>query len=193
MLIECRDVVEEQGYRVDSEGGVWSRLDTHGRLTVRWRRLSQVKDCCGYLRVGIKSRSRLVHRLVMEHFVGPCPPGMECRHLDGNPANNRLENLAWGTPAENHADAMRHGTAFCLRPEGREHSAGLHQHMRNKRGERHHRAKLTDEQVEMIRRTVVPGVRDGSVARLSGMFGVTDKTIRMIAAGKRRRTVSRTP
>lgn len=27
------------------------------------------------------SRTRLVHRLVLESFVGPCPPGLECRHL----------------------------------------------------------------------------------------------------------------
>lgn len=51
-----------------------------------------------------------VHRLVMAAFVGPCPDGMECRHLNGNPADNRLENLAWGTSAENKADTVRHGT-----------------------------------------------------------------------------------
>lgn len=43
-----------------------------------------------------------VHRLILETFVGPCPPDMECRHLDGNPSNNKLENLKWGTAHENH-------------------------------------------------------------------------------------------
>ena len=48
-----------------------------------------------------------IHQLVLQTFVGPCPAGCECRHLDGNPLNNRLSNLAWGTRAENAADASR--------------------------------------------------------------------------------------
>jgi hypothetical protein len=35
---------------------------------------------------------------------------MECRHVDGDKRNNSLSNLAWGTPAENAADKVRHGT-----------------------------------------------------------------------------------
>jgi hypothetical protein len=55
-------------------------------------------------------RSRIfVHRLVMLAFVGPCPPGMETRHLDGNPLNNRLENLVYGTRQENAQDRVNHG------------------------------------------------------------------------------------
>ena len=52
-----------------------------------------------------------IHRLVLEAFAGPRQAGMECRHLDGNPLNNRLENLCWGTKLENEADKVRHGTA----------------------------------------------------------------------------------
>ena len=52
----------------------------------------------------------LLHRLVLENFVGPCPDGMECCHNDGNPDNNRLDNLRWGTPSENSRDKIRHGT-----------------------------------------------------------------------------------
>lgn len=53
-----------------------------------------------------------VHRLVLETFVGPPPmKGMHTRHLDGDPSNNRLENLRWGTPEENSADRVRHGRA----------------------------------------------------------------------------------
>ena len=35
---------------------------------------------------------------------------MLCRHLDGNPHNNRLDNIVWGTVVENEADKVRHGT-----------------------------------------------------------------------------------
>jgi hypothetical protein len=42
-----------------------------------------------------------VHRLVLLVFVGECPLGKECDHIDRNRANNRLENLKWVTPKEN--------------------------------------------------------------------------------------------
>lgn len=54
-----------------------------------------------------KHTVRYVHHLVLEAFVGPRPPGMEACHFDGNAQNNRLENLRWGTSAENKADAIR--------------------------------------------------------------------------------------
>jgi hypothetical protein len=54
------------------------------------------------------TRSFLVHVLVLNAFVGPCPLGMETRHLNGKPYDNRLSNLCWGTPVENAADAIRH-------------------------------------------------------------------------------------
>ena len=34
-----------------------------------------------------------VHRLVLEAFVGPNPPGLECCHNNGDPSDNRVENL----------------------------------------------------------------------------------------------------
>lgn len=51
-----------------------------------------------------------VHRAVLYAFVGQPEPRQECRHLDGNPANNHLSNLAWGTRLQNMADKARHGT-----------------------------------------------------------------------------------
>ena len=57
-----------------------------------------------------KHFTRLVHRLVLETFIGPCPPGLEARHLDGKPANCFCENLCWGTRSENMLDRTRHGT-----------------------------------------------------------------------------------
>lgn len=53
--------------------------------------------------------SKRVHRLVLESFVGSCPIGMECLHNDGNPSNNKLSNLSWGTPEQNWIDRRRHG------------------------------------------------------------------------------------
>lgn len=50
-----------------------------------------------------------VHELVLMAFVGPRPKGYVTRHLNGKPADNRLENLCWGTCLENSADKKIHG------------------------------------------------------------------------------------
>jgi len=51
------------------------------------------------------------HRIVLEAFVGPPPSAThQAAHGDGNPLNNRLENLRWATPTENNRDKTRHGT-----------------------------------------------------------------------------------
>jgi hypothetical protein len=52
---------------------------------------------------------------------------MEACHGDGDSANNRLGNLRWDTPTNNHADKILHGTT--------------------NRGERSGTAKLTDAAV----------------------------------------------
>lgn len=44
------------------------------------------------------------HRLVLSEFVGPMPPGHEVDHIDGNPLNNRLENLRYVTATQNRAN-----------------------------------------------------------------------------------------
>jgi hypothetical protein len=46
---------------------------------------------------------------VMLAFVGPCPEGMETRHLDGDPANNHRSNLKYGTRSQQRHDDVRHG------------------------------------------------------------------------------------
>jgi hypothetical protein len=94
-------------------------------------------------------RTALVHRLVLEAFAGPCPPGMEGCHGDGDSGNNRLTNLRWDTPLANKHDALLHGTRA--------------------RGERIGTGKLTAPDVREIRRQVGQGMSQGSVARLYGV------------------------
>jgi hypothetical protein len=54
-------------------------------------------------------KTRKVHQLVLEAFVGPKPEGGVCRHLDGNRTNNHITNLRWGTRSENSKDRWDHG------------------------------------------------------------------------------------
>lgn len=53
---------------------------------------------------GKERQTYQVHRLVVLTFTGSCPEDLQVRHLDGNPANNRLDNLALGTALENARD-----------------------------------------------------------------------------------------
>jgi hypothetical protein len=57
-----------------------------------------------------KTHGKLVHRLVLEAFIGPCPDGMEGCHNNGDPSDNRLANLRWDTRSNNALDAVAHGT-----------------------------------------------------------------------------------
>jgi hypothetical protein len=52
-----------------------------------------------------------VHRLVAWTFLGPQPSDHYVRHLDGDPSNNKLENLAYGMPWENIVDTFGPGGA----------------------------------------------------------------------------------
>lgn len=56
-----------------------------------------------------KSCNRRVHQLVLEAFVGTCPPGMEGCHWDDNKENNALTNLRWDTHSANEFDKVRNG------------------------------------------------------------------------------------
>ncbi|WP_082581204.1 NUMOD4 motif-containing HNH endonuclease [Leifsonia sp. Root227] len=68
----------------------------------------------GHMRVQIcvdgSETTWLVHRLVLLAFVGAPPAGTEGCHNNGDPADNRIENLRWDTHAANARDALSHGT-----------------------------------------------------------------------------------
>jgi HNH endonuclease/NUMOD4 motif len=62
-----------------------------------------------------KPHTYRVHQLVMEAFIGPCPEGQQVRHLNGDPTDNRLKNLMYGTSSENRLDSVYHGTHYSAR------------------------------------------------------------------------------
>jgi len=95
-------------------------------IAVRGQILLPRQHRSGYLHVTFNRSgyrtSHQVHVLVLTAFAGPRPDGMVVRHLNGDRADNRLANLAWGTASENVHDTVRHGThAFARRthcPQG---------------------------------------------------------------------------
>src|SRR6185312_1546295 len=92
---------------------------------------------------------KYAHRLICEAFHGAPPPKHECRHINGDKADNRAENLAWGTKKQNEADKEVHGTRL--------------------RGEAFHAAKLTERGVIEARRAVGRGETLVSVAARLGI------------------------
>jgi hypothetical protein len=164
-----RVIPDFPGYRVSDRGRVqscWKRGGIVSLMTDEWsdRKLELTKP--GYLMVGLvrdgKIYKRFVHVCVLEAFIGPCPEGMECRHLDGVKLNNHISNLQWGTKQENMADRKRHG------------------HDPYRPGELNPLAKLTEEQVAEIRRLAAEGVPQKDIAP---RFGVNPGTISQIVGG----------
>jgi HNH endonuclease len=99
-------------YRVGDDGSIWSYC-----VGKRWRRLRPGRSSNGYLSVHLrrdgKSLPFLVHQLVLLAFVGPCPDGMETRHVpDPDRDNNRLSNLRYGTRTDNYMDWVARGGSF---------------------------------------------------------------------------------
>lgn len=105
------------------------------------------------LRVNGANKSNSVHRLVAESFIGPCPPGKEVNHLDGDPANNKVENLEYVSRRENMQHAFKLGLVSVAQ------------------GEEHHFAQLTTEQAIIIRHCSAP------VRMMARVFGVSRSTI----------------
>lgn len=98
----------ERYYLATPEGLIWSvrskRFLSNGTHTE-----------AGYIQVALTvnnvSKLKYVHRLMALAFFGDPPPGKNfVLHGDGNPSNNRVENLRWGNQSENMSDAVKHGT-----------------------------------------------------------------------------------
>ena len=115
-----REVGGYGAYLVSDQGEVWS--------TKSKRYLKPYADTYGHLMVRLYpgGTQMCVHRLVAEAFIGPLPAGQQTRHLDGDPTNNTVANLAYGSPRENQLDAVRHcrnrsaNKTHC--PQGHEYS-----------------------------------------------------------------------
>lgn len=159
------------GYRVGDDGSVWTCWVSGARparMGAVWRRRKPRRARNGYLQLVTSDRREpLVHRLVLEAFVGPCPEGMEACHADGNRTNNALSNLRWDTPKANAADRERHGKTY--------------------RGERIRLAKLTPERVLQIRAEYAAGTPH---RHLAARHGVNESTTRAIIAGRAWRHVT---
>ena len=100
-----------EGYEVSSLGNVRSSWGQGKRVSGnKWFDKKLVISGLGRVMVSWGGKVEQVSRIVARAFLGAGMEGQVVRHLDDNALNNRVENLAWGTQADNHADSKRNGT-----------------------------------------------------------------------------------
>jgi hypothetical protein len=162
---EVRAIPGCPGYAVSDDGRVFSAYSSGPRPPGDYleRRAKPNRD--GHLVVAMYGkacyRHPFVHQLVMLAFVGPCPTGLETRHVDGDPANNRLSNRCYGTRKQNGEDKVRHG--------------------RSLKGSRASCAKLNEAAVAVIKALLREGVGQSELGR---WFGVSSTAIRSVGIGR---------
>lgn len=115
---EWRSVPGFVGLYEVSDNGVVRSLDRlvragSGTRMARGQELRPTVQTWGHLKVNLCKNGSVygntIHAIVMLVFEGPCPEGLEIRHLDGVSSNNLLSNLKYGTKSENMKDRVRHG------------------------------------------------------------------------------------
>lgn len=97
---DIRDVPGFSGYKVDTEGNIYGLKGAKLSVELNDRGYARIKSSHG--------KWLIVHKAVLEAFVGPRKPNEVCRHLNGNKLDNRLENLSWGTRRQNWQDYTAH-------------------------------------------------------------------------------------
>jgi hypothetical protein len=161
-----RDIPGYEGkYQASTHGRIRSvtreitQMSRYGKpftRTIRGRVLRPGPVVTGHLYVvlGHGAHGTPVHTLVALTFIGPRPAGLDVCHNDGNPKNNRLDNLRYDTRTNNILDTYKNGGAW---------------------------RTLTSAQVAEIRAALAAGVVG---QRLAEIYGVTGSCISSIRRGR---------
>jgi hypothetical protein len=171
---QWREIAGFPGYEVSSLGRVrsWRLFGMHYGKKAARPRVLRPGLVCGYQSVSLmrnkKAESHRVCRLVLLAFAGPCPLGMEARHLNGKANDNRASNLAWSTRCDNQRDKVKHGTLYC--------------------GAKHYRAKLNPRKVKQMRMLYAKGAEN--TYSLAKRFGVSQAVAWKIVARKAWKSVA---
>lgn len=145
-------------YSITQDGRVWSN-----RRRIWLRPVIRNNYLAVTFSVSSQRSTHNINRLVLETYVGPCPAGMETRHLNGIHTDNRLINLCWGTRNENRQDSTRLGAS------------------RGPKGEKHGASKLTEAKVKAI--YYLRNIAKFTLADLAWQFDVSPSNIWNICRG----------
>lgn len=157
-------------YQVSDKGNVRSLGGWCGNSKHKERILSKSLTHDGYEKVRLNRKGKditaRVHRLVAEAFIENPLHKETVNHIDGNKQNNCVENLEW-----------------CDRKEQMQHAYNLGLKKAAK-GSCNCNSKLTDEDVEEIRRLYVRGSRKYGTVALGKKYGVTNRVIGLVVKRK---------
>ncbi len=153
-----KDVVGYEGfYSISSIGRVRRDLEIYGRcVSGKILKQSIVSQyyIVGLSKLGVK-KMKYIHILVAEAFIGERPFRYEVNHKDGNKLNCHYKNLEYLTQSEN----TKHAYKLGLIPMGASHA----------------RAKLTQNNIDEIKRLSGPRIRNKRI--LAKRFNVDIATI----------------
>lgn len=118
MLEEWRDIEGFDDYQVSNLGTVKCKdryiKTAIGAKLLKERLIALNVQRTGYVTVYMKDNSVVwktvsVHRLVAITFIPNPEKKREVNHIDGDKANNCLDNLEWATPSENQRHSRARG------------------------------------------------------------------------------------
>lgn len=110
MAEEWKDIPSYEGiYQVSNYGKIRS---LNYRRTGQTQLRAPQDNGRGYMIVQLSKENKckwyLVHRLVAQAFIPNPEDKPTVNHIDGDRANNSVENLEWATYGENNAHSYRH-------------------------------------------------------------------------------------
>lgn len=165
LLDERWKKIKRYPYKISSHGKV--KRMTRCTNTYVGKILKPRPDSNGYLRVCFYKNGKgidfLIHKLVAEAFIGPCPKDKEVNHKDGNKQFNYFKNLEYITHKEN----IKHA-----------YKLGLNSH----RGENCHFSKLIKKDVVRIRSMYETGIYTHE--NIANEFNVSRRAIGSIVKRK---------
>ena len=157
--LEIRPIPDFPGYYAREDGVILSTRVYGPHAGFAYKPLSEARELTqkaktgGYLYVYMSANGSeytlRVQRLILMAFKGLPPTGVEARHLNSDRTDNRICNLAWGTKRTNMRDRDNVGKTV--------------------RGEKHHRAKVTESQVIEIRQRAITGEKQRVLAATYGL------------------------
>lgn len=160
--VELKPIPGLDGYLASKDGSVWSCIRSTPKKLKPDKKVSDGRNRFTIRVASGKYRKFTAAELVLLTYVCPRPIGLEACHNNGNCLDDSVGNLRWDTHSSNLLDRRTHGTSVC--------------------GEKHPRAKITEEDVREIRRRAA--CKECSNTELAEEYGISGAMVGYIIKKK---------